>query len=53
MRIVMGGATGLIGTALSASLRQDGHDVIRLVRRAPPGRGRSSGIRAARWTRRC
>jgi uncharacterized protein (TIGR01777 family) len=39
MRIVMGGATGLIGTALAASLRQDGHDVIRLVRRAPAGRG--------------
>jgi uncharacterized protein (TIGR01777 family) len=39
MRIVMGGATGLIGTALSASLRQDGHDVVRLVRRAPAGPG--------------
>jgi len=39
MRIVMGGATGLIGTALSDSLRQDGHDVVRLVRRVPGGPG--------------
>jgi uncharacterized protein (TIGR01777 family) len=35
MRIVMTGASGLIGTDLSARLRADGHDVIRLVRRPP------------------
>jgi hypothetical protein len=37
MRIVIGGATGLIGTAVAASLEQDGHEVIRLVRRPPAG----------------
>ena len=36
MRIVMAGASGLIGTALSSRLSSDGHDVVRLVRR-PPG----------------
>lgn len=35
MRIVMAGASGLIGTALSARLSADGHDVVRLVRRPP------------------
>jgi uncharacterized protein len=35
MRIVMAGASGLIGTALSSRLASDGHDVVRLVRRAP------------------
>jgi uncharacterized protein len=34
MRIVMAGASGLIGTDMSAHLRSEGHDVIRLVRRA-------------------
>jgi uncharacterized protein (TIGR01777 family) len=33
MRIVIAGSSGLIGTALVASLRADGHDVARLVRR--------------------
>ncbi|WP_159709074.1 TIGR01777 family oxidoreductase [Arthrobacter sp. 18067] len=33
MRIVMSGASGMIGTALSEHLRGQGHDVIRLVRR--------------------
>lgn len=33
MRIAITGATGLIGTALSASLTADGHDVVTLVRR--------------------
>jgi uncharacterized protein (TIGR01777 family) len=37
MRIVIGGATGLIGTALAESLEQDGHEVTRLVRRPPAG----------------
>jgi uncharacterized protein len=35
MRVLLAGASGLIGTALVASLRRDGHDVQRLVRRAP------------------
>lgn len=35
MRIVIAGASGLIGTHLSASLRSAGHDVVALVRRAP------------------
>jgi uncharacterized protein len=36
VRVLIGGASGLIGTALTASLRRDGHHVTRLVRR-PPG----------------
>lgn len=34
-RIVVAGSSGLIGTALVHSLREDGIDVLRLVRRAP------------------
>jgi uncharacterized protein (TIGR01777 family) len=34
MRIAVTGSTGLIGTALSRSLRADGHAIVRLVRRA-------------------
>lgn len=34
MRVVLAGASGLIGTALLSSLRHDGHDVVVLVRRA-------------------
>jgi uncharacterized protein len=37
MRIAVSGSTGLIGTALADSLRADGHDVVRLVRREPGG----------------
>ncbi|MBB4904758.1 TIGR01777 family oxidoreductase [Actinophytocola algeriensis] len=33
MRVVVAGASGLIGTALVAELRSAGHDVLRLVRR--------------------
>lgn len=44
MKIVITGATGLIGTALSASLRTDGNEVIPVVRR--PVR---AGETAARW----
>lgn len=35
MRVVLAGASGLIGQALAASLRRDGHAVTTLVRRAP------------------
>ncbi|MDR7083931.1 uncharacterized protein (TIGR01777 family) [Arthrobacter ginsengisoli] len=35
MRIIVGGASGLIGTAVSHSLRSAGHDVGALVRRPP------------------
>lgn len=35
MKVAVTGASGLIGTALVAALRSDGHDVVRLVRRAP------------------
>ncbi|GAB3559873.1 TIGR01777 family oxidoreductase [Arthrobacter alkaliphilus] len=39
MRIVISGASGLIGTALSTRLTGSGHDVVRLVRRRPAGAG--------------
>lgn len=35
MKVVVGGASGLIGSALVPSLRDRGHDVVRLVRREP------------------
>lgn len=35
MRVVIAGSSGLIGSALTASLVADGHDVVRLVRRPP------------------
>ncbi|MEV5976155.1 TIGR01777 family oxidoreductase [Streptomyces sp. NPDC052114] len=34
-RVAVAGASGLIGTALTRSLTADGHEVVRLVRRAP------------------
>jgi len=34
MRVIISGASGLIGSALAGSLEADGHDVVRLVRRA-------------------
>jgi uncharacterized protein (TIGR01777 family) len=37
MRILISGASGLIGSALLSSLHRDGHDVIRLVRSGPIG----------------
>ncbi|WP_103884166.1 TIGR01777 family oxidoreductase [Actinacidiphila yanglinensis] len=43
MRIAVTGASGLIGSALTASLADDGHEVVALVRRAPHGPGE------ARW----
>ncbi|MBW8480811.1 TIGR01777 family oxidoreductase [Actinomadura parmotrematis] len=35
MKVTVTGSTGLIGTALVRSLLADGHEVVRLVRRAP------------------
>lgn len=35
MKVVVAGSSGLIGTALVAALRRDGHRVARLVRRKP------------------
>ncbi|WP_020671435.1 TIGR01777 family oxidoreductase [Amycolatopsis nigrescens] len=35
MRVLIAGASGLIGNALSTRLRESGHEVRRLVRRAP------------------
>jgi uncharacterized protein (TIGR01777 family) len=35
MRVVVAGASGVIGTALTPVLRAAGHEVLRLVRRAP------------------
>ena len=37
MRVIISGASGLIGSALSRSLRTSGHDVVHLVRRTPRG----------------
>ncbi|MFN3944782.1 MAG: SDR family oxidoreductase [Allosphingosinicella sp.] len=46
MRILLVGATGLIGSAVAARLTADGHDVTALARRAGPAARRLS---AARW----
>ncbi|HEU5030277.1 MAG TPA: TIGR01777 family oxidoreductase [Spirillospora sp.] len=35
MRVTVTGSSGLIGSALVRALREDGHDVLRLVRREP------------------
>ncbi|MEZ0093661.1 TIGR01777 family oxidoreductase [Streptacidiphilus sp. EB129] len=47
MRIAVTGSTGLIGSALVRSLLDDGHAVVRLVRRAPEAR--SDGSTEVRW----
>ncbi|MCA4132745.1 TIGR01777 family oxidoreductase [Arthrobacter sp. M4] len=41
MRIVVAGASGLIGSALASRLAANGHDVVRLVRRPPTSAGES------------
>ncbi|MBO0806096.1 MAG: TIGR01777 family oxidoreductase [Nocardiopsaceae bacterium] len=43
MKVAITGSSGLIGRALTASLQADGHEVVRLVRRAPLAAGE------ARW----
>ncbi len=35
MKILIGGSHGLVGTALIKSLEAEGHEIFRLVRRAP------------------
>ena len=47
MRIAVTGSTGLIGSALVRSLLDDGHQVVRLVRRAPADR--QDGSTEVRW----
>lgn len=47
MRVVISGASGLIGTALSAALRASGHEVISLVRREARDASESSWDPAA------
>lgn len=44
MRVTVTGSSGLIGSALVQSLRADGHEVVRLIRREPsrPGEARWS-----------
>ncbi|MFG2086315.1 MULTISPECIES: TIGR01777 family oxidoreductase [unclassified Spirillospora] len=44
MRVTVTGSSGLIGSALVQSLREDGHDVVRLIRREP------SRSDEARWS---
>ncbi|MBM3946077.1 MAG: TIGR01777 family protein, partial [SAR202 cluster bacterium] len=47
MKVVIAGGTGLIGSALAASLAADGHDVVILTRRG--GSFLPHGARLARW----
>ena len=47
MRIAVTGSSGLIGSALVRSLLEDGHQVVRLVRRAPVVR--PDGSTEVRW----
>ncbi|MFC5908083.1 TIGR01777 family oxidoreductase [Streptacidiphilus monticola] len=47
MRIAVTGSSGLIGSALVRSLLDDGHEVVRLVRRAPEPR--RDGSVEVRW----
>ncbi|MBS2962933.1 TIGR01777 family oxidoreductase [Actinocrinis puniceicyclus] len=49
MRVVIAGSSGLIGSALTASLVADGHDVVRLVRRPPAAATPGSHVTEARW----
>jgi uncharacterized protein (TIGR01777 family) len=48
MRVVIAGSSGLIGSALTASLVADGHEVVRLVRR-PPEPASSARVTQVRW----
>jgi uncharacterized protein len=48
MKVAVTGSSGLIGTALTVSLRADGHQVVRLVRRPPRGGSEHAGDEV-RW----
>ena len=48
MKVAVTGSSGLIGNALTASLRADGHQVVRLVRRPPRTDGRHAADEV-RW----
>ena len=48
MKVAVTGSSGLIGTALTARLRADGHQVVRLVRRPPRAEG-GSPVDEVRW----
>jgi uncharacterized protein (TIGR01777 family) len=50
MKVVITGATGLIGRALAASFQQTGNEVVALTRRPESAAGRlPAGVRAAGW----
>ena len=49
MRIIVTGASGLIGSALVPSLLGEGHEVTRLVRGASSTRGGDAQVRDASW----
>ncbi len=53
MKVAVTGSSGLIGSALTASLRADGHQVVRLVRRPPHAVGTdgtaAGGAGEIRW----
>jgi uncharacterized protein (TIGR01777 family) len=48
MKVAVTGSSGLIGTALTASLSADGHQVVRLVRRPPAAPPAAASAGAAR-----
>ncbi len=48
--VALTGASGLIGSALSAALRARGDRVLHLVRRAPQGQGLPDGVRETQWS---
>jgi uncharacterized protein (TIGR01777 family) len=48
MRVAVSGSSGLIGTALCAALEGAGHEVVRLVRRAPANAGETQWDIASR-----
>jgi uncharacterized protein (TIGR01777 family) len=47
-KVVIAGGTGLIGSALAATLARDGYDVVVLSRRAGPPPGGPAGVRSVR-----
>jgi uncharacterized protein len=49
MKILVTGATGLVGSALVAALARDGHTVCRLIRPGTKSAGRSGGAFDVTW----